>query len=564
MTGAEMVIRSLLAEGVDLAFGYPGGAIMPVYDRLLDHEIRHILPRHEQGGTHMADGYARASGKVGVMLATSGPGATNLVTGLATAIMDSVPIVAITGQVARPLIGTDAFQEADTFGLSFSITKHSYLVRSPEDIPRVIREAFFIARTGRPGPVLIDIPKDVQQATGVYDPPRGEVTLRGYTVPGKAAPRMIESVLAELRRARRPLLYVGGGAIASRATEPLVRLMDRARIPATTTLMGMDAIPRRHPLALGMLGMHGALYANKAVTESDLLIAVGARFDDRVTGRKDRFAAKARIVHLDIDPAEISKNVPAHLQVIGDARQVLEQIDEALDPASLRDFGPWLAEIESWKQLHPLPYYQEDSKGARDDISPRYIVEELGRLAGPDAIVVTDVGQHQMWAAQYYPFEKPRSWLTSGGLGTMGYGFPAAIGAKFAFPERPVIAICGDGSFQMNIQEITTAVAHRLPILVALFDNGALGMVRQWQNLFHAKRYSSVDLVDNPDFVRVFQAFGGEAEEVREPGDVTAAIERGLADGGPYLIRFRLHNDENVFPIVPAGASLDEAIGGAE
>ncbi len=565
LTGADMVIRSLVKEGVELIFGYPGGAIMPVYDALLDHDLTHILSRHEQGATHMADGYARASGKVGVCVATSGPGATNLVTGLATAYMDSVPLVAVTGQVSSALIGTDGFQEADTFGLSFPITKHSYFVSRTEDIPAVMKEAFFIARTGRPGPVLVDIPKDVQQRTALYNPPEGPVVLPGYFVPAEAKDKEIEVLLDEIYRSRRPLLYVGGGAITGGAADALRRFVEVTRIPVTTTLMGLGSIPRYHPLCLGMLGMHGSMYANKAVTNADFLFALGARFDDRVTGRKDRFARNARIVHVDIDAAEIGKNVPAHVGVRADMRCVLEQLLARIDVKRLRDYAPWHAEIDQWRKKHPLQYLARGVKGARDNISPRYIVEEIGRLAGEEAIVVTDVGQHQMWAAQYYPVTRPRGFLTSGGLGTMGYGFPASIGAKFACPERKVVLIAGDGSFQMNIQELTTAVSNKIHVVIALFDNQALGMVRQWQNLFHSRRYSSVDLKDNPDFVKVAEAFGGKGRDVHDPEDVTGALEQALAtEGGPFLLRFRLHNDENVFPIVPAGAGLDEAIGGDE
>jgi len=562
LAGATMVIRSLLREGVDTIFGYPGGAIMPVYDAMLDHKLRHILVRHEQGACHMADGYARASGKVGVCMATSGPGSTNLVTGLATAYMDSVPIIAITGQVPVSLVGTDAFQEADTFGLSFPITKHSYFVRRTEDIPAVFKEAFYIARTGRPGPVLIDLPKDVQQRSALYDPPEGEIILPGYIVPGKAKDSEIEAILAEIYRAKRPLLYVGGGAITSGAWEPLRKFVDLTGIPVTTTLMGMTAVPRKHPLSLGMLGMHGSLYANRCVQEADLILGFGVRFDDRVTGKRDRFANKARIVHVDIDTAEIGKNVEPDVGVVGDLKLVLEQLLEKLDRSRLKDYGPWHARIKEWKEKHPLPYYKKGQKGGRGCISPRYIVEEVGRLAGEDAILVTDVGQHQMWSAQYYPFSRARSFLTSGGLGTMGYGLPAAIGAKVACPDRTVVLITGDGSFQMNIQELTTCVSLKIPLVICLFDNQALGMVRQWQNLFHGKRYSSVDLPDNPDFVRVVEAFGGKGRDVVDPEDVVPALEEAFAAGCPFLCRFRLHNDENVFPIVPAGAALDEAIGG--
>jgi acetolactate synthase-1/2/3 large subunit len=573
MRGAEMVFQSLVDEGVDLVFGYPGGAIMPVYDALLDaHSIRHILVRHEQGASHMADGYARATGQVGVCIATSGPGATNLVTGIATAYMDSSPVVAITGQVPSHLIGTDAFQEADVFGLSFPITKHSFLIRRTIDIPRVFAEAFHIARTGRPGPVWIDIPKDIQTQKGPYLRPE-KVFLPGYSVPGRADEREIDRVIAALQAAKRPVLYVGGGAIWSGASEAVERFVSLTGIPITTTLMGLGAYPRYGDYSLGMLGMHGALYANKTMNEADLVIAAGARFDDRVTGKKETFIRRAKVIHIDVDPAEHSKNVPCHIPVSGDLRQVFEQMLERIAGSSptlngsgvkLRDFSDWRQTIEGWKGLHPLPYVRKESVGTENNISPRYIIEELGRLAGPEAIVTTDVGQHQMWAAQYYPVQKPRSWITSGGLGTMGFGFPAAIGVKLKFPDRPVICITGDGSIQMNIQELTTAVSNKLGIVVAIFDNQALGMVRQWQHLFHGKRFSSIDLSDNPDFVKLAQAYGGFGRDVARPEDVTPAIEEALSRNLPTLLRFRIRNDENVFPIVPSGGSNDDAIGEAE
>jgi acetolactate synthase-1/2/3 large subunit len=570
MKGAEMVFQCLLEEGVDIVFGFPGGAIMPVYDALLDAPgIRHILVRHEQGAAHAADGYARATGKVGVCIATSGPGATNLVTGVATAFLDSSPLLAITGQVHSHLIGTDAFQEADVFGLSFPITKHSYLIRRTVDIPRIFAEAFHIARSGRPGPVWIDIPKDIQLQKAPYLRP-DKIFLPGYIIPGKADPKDVEAVFQALASAKRPVLYVGGGALASDASETLMRFVRMTGIPVTTTLMGIGAFPSGHELSLGMLGMHGALYTNKAVSEADLLIACGARFDDRVTGKKDTFARRAKIIQIDIDPAEVSKNVPVHLSLIGDLKLVLEQLMERIEAeprrngsgSSLRSFADWRKTIDGWKGIHPLPYYRKESHGSENNVSPRYIIEELGRLAGPEAIVTTDVGQHQMWAAQYCPIGRPRSFITSGGLGTMGFGFPAAIGVKMKFPDRPVICITGDGSFQMNIQELTTAVSQRLGIVVALFDNQALGMVRQWQHLFHSKRYSSVDLADNPDFVKVAEAFGGFGRDVRRPEDVTPAISEALGRDRPTVLRFRIRNDENVFPIVPGGASNEDAIGG--
>ncbi len=562
--GSEMVIRSLIREGVTTIFGYPGGAIMPVYDSMLNHKIKHVLSRHEQGAAHMADGYARTTGKVGVCVATSGPGATNLITGLATAYMDSVPIVAITGQVGTGLLGTDGFQEADTYGLSFPITKHSYCVRRTEDIPAVIKEAFYIARTGRPGPVLIDLPKDVQQKTALYYPPEEEVVLPGYVVPDKVNEADLEAILAEVYRARKPVAYVGGGIISSGASDMLRRFLEKTEIPVTMTLMGLGAVPLYHPLSLGMLGMHGTIYANQAIINADLVLALGVRFDDRVTGRRDRFASSARIVHVDIDEAELGKNIPCHVAVHGNVCNVLEALDQKIDLKRMRDHSGWQGRISEWKTKHPLSYLPRGVKGTHDNISPRYITEQIGEMAGEDAILVTDVGQHQMWAAQYYPCRHPRNFLTSAGLGTMGYGFPAAIGAKFAFPDRPVVLISGDGGFQMNIQELTTAVSHKLHIVIAMFDNQALGMVRQWQNLFHGRRYSSVDLHDNPDFVKIVEAFGGKGRNVHDPEKVRDALEEAFAADGPFLLRFILHNDENVFPIVPAGAGLDEAIGGQE
>jgi len=562
MSGAEMVIRALEAEGTEFVFGYPGGAIMPVYDSILDADtMRHILVRHEQGASHMADGLARATGEVGVCMATSGPGATNLITGIATSYMDSSPVVAITGQVPSHLIGTDAFQEADVFGLSLPITKHSYLVRRTEDIPRVIKEAFYIAKTGRPGPVMVDIPKDVQQRKGAFHMPR-EVRLPGYSVPGKADPKDVEAIVNALQVSSRPVLYVGGGANASGAGDVIRRLILRTGIPITTTLLGLGAFPRYHEKSLGMLGMHGAMYTNRAMDEADLIIAAGARFDDRVTGKVDQFARKAKIVHIDADSAEHSKIIRADYTAHGDLRLVLEQVLDCLEDRKMKkDYSAWWASIEEWKKDRPLPYVKKESRGEPGNISPRYIIEELGRLAGEDAIVTTDVGQHQMWAAQYYPVTKPRSFITSGGLGTMGFGLPAAIGIKFKFRDRPVLCISGDGSIQMNIQELTTAVTHKLGIVVAIFDNQALGMVRQWQELFHGKRFSSVDLQDNPDFVKLAEAYGAAGRDVADPEDVSESIEEALGRDVPTLLRFRIRNDENVFPIIPAGRGMADAIG---
>ncbi|HEX9778512.1 MAG TPA: biosynthetic-type acetolactate synthase large subunit, partial [Geopsychrobacteraceae bacterium] len=480
-TGSQILLDCLQLEGVEKVFGYPGGAVINIYDDLYDSPIQHILNRHEQAAVHAADGYARASGKVGVVIATSGPGATNTVTGIATAYMDSIPMVIICGQVPTPLIGNDAFQEADIVGITRPCTKHNYLVQDIKDLPRMIKEAFYIARTGRPGPVLIDLPKDIQVATLNFSYP-DSVHLRGYkpTVSGNV--RQIEKAARMILGARKPVLYVGGGISLSNAGEVLLKLAEMAQIPVTTTLMAMSAFPQRHPLALGMLGMHGTYYANMAVTDCDLLIAVGARFDDRVTGRIDAFAKKAKVIHVDIDPTSIKKNVPVDLPIVGDIKNVLETLigklqerDDELSELKAAT-ADWLSAVDDWKAAHPMSYKQSKSV-----IKPQYVIEKIRELSDDDAIITTEVGQHQMWTAQFFKFSQPRTFLTSGGLGTMGFGLPAALGAQVAFPGRQVIDISGDGSFQMNSQELATLVQYRLPVKIAILNNNFLGMVRQWQ-----------------------------------------------------------------------------------
>src|SRR5512136_515069 len=551
-TGAKILVESLQREGVEIIFGYPGGVVLPIYDELYNSSLRHILVRHEQAAAHAADGYARASGRVGVCLATSGPGACNLVTGIATAYMDSVPIVALTGQVPTNLLGNDAFQEADISGITLPITKHSYLVKDVRDLSRVVREAFFIARTGRPGPVLIDIPKDVSTNQAEDKPPEGPVSLRGYQPTVKGHARQIEKALALLDAAERPVIYAGGGIIASNASAELVELAEQFMIPVTTTLMGIGCIPCDHPLNLGMLGMHGTEYANFAVTECDLLLAVGARFDDRVTGKVSTFAPHAKIIHIDVDPAEIGKNKPIDVPIVGDARSVLQAM---LHKAKKGARENWMEKIRAWKKKHPLRY-KEDGK-----LRPQFIIKELSDLLKGEGVIVSEVGQNQMWTAQWYCFRKPRSWLTSGGLGTMGYGFPAAMGATFARPGEQVFDIAGDGSFQMNIQELGTVSANKIPVKVAILNNMFLGMVRQWQELFYDRRYSYTELPP-VDFVKIAAAYGVDGMRVESVDEVREALKTAIATDGPFVMDFRIEREENVFPMVPAGAAINEMIGG--
>ncbi len=552
-TGAKVLIEGLLRQGTKTIFGYPGGVVLPIYDVLYDSPLEHILVRHEQAAAHAADGYARASGRVGVCLATSGPGACNLVTGIATAYMDSIPIIALTGQVPTNLLGNDAFQESDIHGITMPITKHNYLVTQAADLPRVIAEAFYIASTGRPGPVLIDIPKDV--STGEV-PDEIEfpttVSLRGYQPTVKGHPRQIERAVDLLTRAERPLLYAGGGVILSGAEQELLALAERLGAPVTTTLMGLGAICGDHPLNLGMLGMHGTAYANYAVTECDLLVAIGARFDDRVTGKIETFAPNAQVIHIDVDPAEIGKNKPVDVPIVGDVRHVLAQILERLPEGSKT--GPWLARVNEWRATHPLTI--------RDDglLHPQYVVRTLSELLDGEGVIVSEVGQNQMWAAQHFCFKKPRSWISSGGLGTMGYGLPAAMGACYARPGEQVFLIAGDGSLQMNIQEFGTIMQYGIPVKIVVLNNGFLGMVRQWQELFYERRYAYTELPP-VDFVGIARAYGIDGVRVEERDKVRAALEAAIAHDGPFLVDVQVEREENVFPMVPAGAAINEMIG---
>ncbi len=553
-TGDKILIEGLQREGVETLFGYPGGSVLPIYDELYDSSLRHILVRHEQAAAHAADGYARASGRVGVCLATSGPGACNLVTGIATAYMDSVPIVALTGQVPTLLLGNDAFQESDITGITTPITKHNYLVKETKDLGRIVREAFYIARTGRPGPVLIDLPKDVctNQIPGENHLP-DHISLPGYRPTYKGHVRQIEKALEALERAERPVIYAGGGIIASGASTELVEFAERGLLPVTTTLMGLGAIPADHPLNLGMLGMHGTEYANYAVTECDLLFAIGVRFDDRVTGKIQTFAPNATIVHADIDPAEIGKNKKVDVPIVGDAKAILQAMLHRMNRRDGRE--SWLEKVRVWKEKHPLRYRCDGR------LRPQYIIQELSNILNGEGIIVSEVGQNQMWTAQWYRFKKPRSWLTSGGLGTMGYGFPAAIGAQCARPDETVFDIAGDGSFQMNIQELGTVAQTGLPVKVAILNNMYLGMVRQWQELFYDRRYSYTELPP-VDFVRIASAYGIDGMRVDAAEDVRQALRAAIDADGPFILDFRIEREENVFPMVPAGAAINEMIGG--
>ncbi len=563
MQAARALLRALEMEGVEVIFGYPGGASLYIYDALYDSPIRHVLVRHEQGAIHAAEGYARATGKVGVVLVTSGPGATNLVTGLCDAMMDSTPIVAITGQVVRPLIGRDAFQEADVTGITMPVTKHNYLVTDPNDLLRVVREAFYIARTGRPGPVLIDIPKDVTNAAVRWEyPPR--IHLPGYRVPREASPEAVAAAAEAIKAAQRPVLICGGGVISSAGADgPFRVLAERMDAPVVETLMGLGGFPMDHPLCLGLVGMHGTFAANRAVANSDLLIACGMRFDDRVTGMASRFAPKARIIHIDIDPAEMSKNLPAHIPLVGDCAAVLSQINEALGDWS-QTLPEWRAQVRAWQEQFPLWGVRrgEEIPTEPDAVpKPQQVIQAVQAAFGPKAIVATDVGQHQMWAAHYCTRTEPRTWLSSSGLGTMGFGLPAAIGAAIGRPDREVVLITGDGSFQMCIQELATVVQERLPIKIVLINNGYLGMVRQWQEMFYKGRYKEVDLRPGmPDFVKLAEAYGIKGLRVRQLGELEAAVAAARAHEGPVLLEAVVAEEENVFPIVPPGGANTEAL----
>ncbi|MDI6605659.1 MAG: biosynthetic-type acetolactate synthase large subunit [Candidatus Omnitrophota bacterium] len=552
MTGAQILIESLKREGVEVIFGYPGGSVLPLFDKLYDADIKFILTRHEQGAAHAADGYARATGKAGVCLATSGPGATNLVTGIANAFMDSIPLVAITGQVKTFLIGNDAFQEADVTGISRPITKHNYLVKDVNELARIVREAFYIATSGRPGPVVIDVPVDVQQQDAEFIWPQ-DVETKGYKPTLFGHPGQIKKCIKLISAAKRPLIYAGGGIITSGAHQELKEFAERINAPVTTTLMGLGGFPETHKLSLRMLGMHGTAYANHAIMEADLIVAVGARFDDRVTGRLDAFAPHAKVIHIDIDPASISKNVKVDIPVVGDAKNVLAQLLEEIKKAP--DTSQWLETIDSWKKKYPLTY-KEGGK-----IKPQYVIEQIYELTKGEALVTTEVGQNQMWACQWYKYTHPRTFISSGGLGTMGFGFPAAMGAKIGCPDRIVFDIAGDGSIQMNIQELATCVCNKINVKVAILNNGYLGMVRQWQELFYKKRYSHT-CISGPDFVKLAESYGAAGIRVSKKEEVRPAIERALAIDNTVLIDFQIEPEENVFPMVPAGEAINRMIGG--
>jgi acetolactate synthase-1/2/3 large subunit len=558
LSGAEIVVESLLLEGVKVVFGYPGAVITDIYDYLEKKPLRHILVRHEQGAVHMADGFARASGQVGVCLVTSGPGATNTVTGIASAYMDSIPIVVFTGQVPTELIGNDAFQEVDIVGITRPCTKHNYLVKRVEDLARVIKEAFYLARSGRPGPILVDLPKDVLKAETEFKYPK-KVELKSYRPTYNAHPGQIEKAAALLQKARKPVIYAGGGALSSRCSAELQALAEALAIPVTSTLMGLGCFPGTHPLSLGMLGMHGTYWANMAVGHCDVLIAVGARFDDRVTGNIERFAPEARIIHIDIDPTSIRKSVNVEIPIVGDCRDALTKINQRIQQWPGQDWNkmrlPWLETIREWKSSHPLSYRQEG-----EEIKPQFVVEKIYEVTKGRAIIATEVGQNQMWAAQFYHFDQPHSFITSGGLGVMGYGFPAAIGAQIACPDRLVLDIAGDGSIQMNIQEMATAVANSVPVKIAILNNGYLGMVRQVQELFYEKRYSQTALAGNPDFVKLAEAYGAVGLRATKPQEVVPVIKKALSIPRTVIMDFVVCAEECVSPMVPAGAAMTEML----
>ncbi len=561
LAGAKILLECLKLEGVDTVFAYPGGTVINIFDELYScPEIKNILPRHEQAAVHAADGYARASGRVGVAIATSGPGATNTVTGIATAYMDSIPLIVITGQVPTALIGNDAFQEVDIIGITRPCTKHNFLVKNVKDLPSIVKKAFYIARTGRPGPVLIDLPKDVQTATAEFKYP-DSVELRGYKPTIEGHPRQIAKAANMLLSAKKPVIYVGGGVVLANAAEALFNLTAVLNAPVTTTLMGLGAFPEDNPLSLGLLGMHGTYYANMAVMNCDLLVAVGARFDDRVTGKVAAFAPQAKIIHIDVDPTSIRKNVRVDLPIVGDVGDVLSRLVASFEeyPQAVETFRrnvmPWLGEIDAWKSKHPMTY-----KHTATVIKPQMVIQKLKELSNDDAIIATDVGQHQMWTAQFFRFTRPRTLLTSGGLGTMGFGLPAAMGAQVAFPNRQVIAICGDGGFQMNMQEMATLVQNRLPVKICVMNNNFLGMVRQWQELFFDKRYSNT-VMDLPiDFVMLAEAFGAKGFQATKPEEVEDVIKKGFKTPGPVIMEFKIAREEKVLPMVPAGASLNEMV----
>jgi len=550
LTGAQIIVESLVKEKVEIMFGYPGGVVIPIFHHLFNAPIKFILTRHEQGAVHAADGYARATGKPGVVIATSGPGATNLVTGIATANMDSVPLVIFTGQVSTTVIGNDAFQEADITGITRPITKHNYLVKDVKDLARIIKEAFYIATTGRPGPVLIDVPVNISNSETEYHYPE-TVHLRSYkpVIHGHAG--QIQKACKLIEQSKRPVVYAGGGVISSNASDELRTFIKKTGIPITTTLLGQGAYPETDRLSLKMLGMHGTYYANHAMHQSDLVIAVGARFDDRVTGKIDEFIPHAKVIHIDIDPSSVSKSVAVDIPIVGDAKNVLAEMNKIVKAPKIDE---WVAYVMKMKEENPLTYKDSDVK-----IKPQYVVEKIYELTKGDAIICTEVGQNQMWASQFYNFSKPRTFISSGGLGTMGFGFPAAIGAQLGVPDKRVIDIAGDGSIQMNIQELIVAVQHRLPIIIAILNNGFLGMVRQWQQLFYNKRYSYTCINFQPDFVKLAEAYGAIGIRIEKKADVIPAIEKALSiTDKPIILDFHVDREENVYPMIPAGKSIKD------
>ncbi len=562
MKGAEAFIKCLEEQGVDVIFGFPGGAVIDLYDELLKAEkITHVLVRHEQAAVHAADAYARVKGDVGVALVTSGPGATNTVTGIASAYCDSIPIVVFTGQVPTMLIGNDAFQEVDIVGITRPVTKHNYLVKDPKDLVPTIREAFHLARTGRPGPVLVDLPKDIVNSMVTFDEPK-QIKMRTYRPTYEPHPGQVEKACKAILKANKPVIYAGGGVIASNASQELTDLARNLTIPVTMTLMGLGGFPGTDPLSMGMLGMHGTYYANMAVANCDLLIAVGARFDDRVTGKIDAFAPHAKIIHIDIDPSSISKNVKVDIPIVADCKHALTGINawfgrckECDRPAIEQSRQPWIEQIKEWKNKHPLGYVEET-----DVIKPQFVVQKIHELTKGDAIITTEVGQNQMWAAQFYHFNKPRCFMTSGGLGVMGYGFPAAIGAQMAAPGHTVIDIAGDGSIQMNIQELATARQYKCPVKIAILNNNYLGMVRQWQELFYDKKYSHTGLEVAPDFVKLAQAYGAVGLRATKPSEVEPVIKEALATDNVVIMDFVISREEGVYPMVPAGKATTEML----
>lgn len=558
LTGAKILMRSLLEEGVEVIFGYPGGAVLDIYHELVRTDIKHILVRHEQGAVHAADGYARASGKVGVCLVTSGPGATNTVTGIASAYMDSIPIVVFTGQVPTRLIGNDAFQEVDIVGITRPCTKHNYLVTKVEDLARIVKEAFYIARSGRPGPVLVDLPKDVMAQTTEYKPIL-EVKLKTYNPTYVPNIRQLERSISLIKASKRPMILTGGGVISSKASKELKEFAEKIKAPVASTLMGLGGFPSSSPLWLGMIGMHGTYWANMSSAHCDLMIAVGVRFDDRVTGKTDTFAKQAKIIHIDIDPTSIRKNIPVTVPVVGDCKITLAKLNDML---LQEGFEPeeghreaWFKKIEEWKREKPLTY-----ENGNNIIKPQYVIETLFRLTKGKAIITTEVGQNQMWTAQFYHFDEPNTFITSGGLGCMGFGLPAAIGAQVARPDALVVDVAGDGSIQMNIQELATAVQFKLPVKVVILNNGYLGMVRQWQELFYDKCYACTEMEHAPDFVKLAEAYGAGGFRAVKPNEVEEVLKKGLEFPGPAMMDFWVEKEEKVYPMVPAGASITEML----